>query len=164
MTTKPTYEELEQKNRTLLNDSKKFKQTENMLAESEEQFRTLVANIPGVVYRCNVDENWTMKFIGNEIETLTGYPAADFINNQKRSYASILHPEDTKVTDKIAMEAVDQKKSFTIEYRIMCSDGKWRWAHERGRGIFDDQEKVVYLDGVIFDITDRKQAEDKKIG
>jgi PAS domain S-box-containing protein len=162
MTTKPAYVELEQKIRTHFDGFKKFKQAKNMLAENEKQFRALIANIPGVVYRCKVDENWTMTFIGNEIETLTGYPAADFINNQKRSYSSILHPEDTKVTDKIALEAVDQKKSFIIEYRIMCSDGKWHWVQERGRGVFDDQEKVVYLDGVIFDITKRKQLEDLK--
>ena len=59
-----------------------------------EQFRALVANIPGVVYRCACDEEWTMRFFSDHIEQLIGYPADDFIGNRRRTYGSLIHPED----------------------------------------------------------------------
>ncbi len=136
------------------------KRDEESLRRSEERFRTLVANIPGVSYRCLVDEHWTMLFISDEVEALSGYPASDFVQNRKRSYASIVHPEDAIITDKIAMDAVERKESFSIEYRVVRADGELRWAYERGQGIFDAQGEVAYLDGVIVDITERKQVEE----
>jgi PAS domain-containing protein len=51
--------------------------TEARLRASDEQFRAVVANIPGVVYRCGCDADWTMRFISDDIEDLVGYPADD---------------------------------------------------------------------------------------
>ena len=70
------------------------KRVEEQLRESEEKFRSLVRNVPGVTYRCRCDEHWTMEFISDEIEILSGYPAKDFIQNKVRSYASIISSED----------------------------------------------------------------------
>ena len=50
------------------------------IKEQEEQYSGLVSNIPGVVYRCNMDEEWSMLFISDEIERLSGYPASDFFD------------------------------------------------------------------------------------
>jgi len=55
------------------------KQVEETLRESEEKFRSLVGNIPGVSYRCRCDDQWTMEFISDEVKILTGYPASDFL-------------------------------------------------------------------------------------
>ena len=65
------------------------------LEYNESRYASLVSNIPGAVYRCDLDENWTMRYLSNYIEQLTGYPPSDFIENKIRSYASIIHPEDT---------------------------------------------------------------------
>ena len=51
-------------------------------------------NVPGAVYRCEVDDDWTMLGIGDDIETITGYPASDFIASAGRSFSSIIHPDD----------------------------------------------------------------------
>jgi PAS domain S-box-containing protein len=131
------------------------------LQESEEQYRTLVDNIPGVNYRCRCDEHWTMEFISDEIENLSGYPATDFIQNKVRSYASIINSEDQKISDRIALESIARKEPYTIEYRIIAADGTVRWCYENGQGIFNEQGELYYLDGVIVDITERKLAEEK---
>ena len=52
---------------------------------------SLQRNVPGAIYRCAIDPSWTMELIGDEIERVTGYPAADFIANRRRAYGS-LHP------------------------------------------------------------------------
>ena len=57
---------------------------------SETKFRTLISNIPGVSYRCADDADYTMEFISDAIEQLSGYPAADFTNNAVRTYGSVI--------------------------------------------------------------------------
>ena len=138
------------------------KLAEESLRESEEQFRTLVANIPGASYRCLVDEHWTMLFISDEVEKITGYPASDFIQNRRRSYASVIHPEDSVIAEKVTLDAVARHETHAVEYRVRRKDGKLCWVFERGHGVYDNQGKPIYLDGVIIDITDRKQAQKEK--
>jgi len=130
------------------------------LKNSEKRFRTIVENIHSVSYRCLCDEHWTELFISDEIEALSGYPATDFLQNKVRSYRSIIHPEDQQMDRDITLKALDSKETYTLEYRIIASDGTIRWVYERGQGIFDEQDKIHYLDGVILNITDRKLAED----
>ncbi len=127
--------------------------------KNEERFRTLVANIPGVTYHCACDEDWTMDFISDEIQNLTGYPADEFLQNRVRSYASIIHPEDMKLVEDTVKKGVERKTAYTLEYRIIHASGEIRWVLERGRGVFDKNDQLLYLDGVILDITERKKAE-----
>jgi PAS domain S-box-containing protein len=140
-------------------DITESKRAEAALRESEARFRSLVANIPGAVYRCGLDEHWTMEYISDEIEAISGYPASDFVGNAVRSYASIIHPEDRRpVADAIAssLEAAD---GFVIEYRILDAAGQVRWVYEKGQVVLGGEGSPVWLDGVILDVTERKLAE-----
>ena len=134
------------------------KRAEEALQESEEQFRTLVSNIPGVIYRAASDKHRTMYLITGTIHDICGYPAVDFINNKVRSYSSIVHPDDREMMDQTIREAVSQKLSFTIEYRVIHADGSVKWVHENGQGIFASDGLLKFVDGAVFDITEPKQA------
>lgn len=126
---------------------------------SEEQFRTLVANIPGAVYRCACDRQWTMEFISGEIEQICGYSPADLIGNQEHSFASVIHPDDRDRVERDVHNAVSNRVPYLLEYRIITSDGMIRWVSEKGQGIFTPSGELQWLDGAIFDITKRKEAE-----
>ncbi len=131
------------------------KETEQALKNSEEQYRTLVTNIPGIIYRCAFDENWNMFYVSDAIQKMTGFPANDFINNKVKSYASIIHPDDKeRVIDTIRI-GIDKFKQYTTEYRIITENKKIRWVTEKGLAVFDENDQIKWLDGVIFDITDR---------
>ena len=136
-----------------------LKQTEAAWRESEARFRSLVENIPGAIYRCLCGAEWTMVFISDEIEAISGYPAGDFIRNNRLSFASIIHEADTEMVDRQVSAAVESKQPYNLEYRIVRADGAVRWMSERGRPTYNLEGLVVWLDGAIFDITDRKQAE-----
>lgn len=138
------------------------KQAEAALRESEERYRTLVSNLPGLAYRCLNDERWTMIFFSDEIERMTGYPAADFIDNSVRSYASIIHPDDHAIVDAAVQSAVNARQPFEMEYRLLRSDNATIWVHEKGQGIYDANGNLLWLDGVIIDITKHIQAEQEK--
>jgi PAS domain S-box-containing protein len=136
------------------------KQAEKALQESEEQFRTLVSNIPGIIYRAACDKHRTMYLITSAIHDICGYPAADFIKNRVRNFASIIHPDDREMVDQAVQWAISRKEPFMIEYRIIHADRSVRWVYEKGRGIFASDGLLEFLDGAIFDITKNKQVED----
>jgi PAS domain S-box-containing protein len=131
------------------------------LRDSEAKFRTLLANIPGACYRCAHDAEYTTEFISDAIADVSGYPAADFIRNRVRSFGSLIHPEDVASVAEAVRDGVEQRRPFTIEYRIRHADGSIRWVHEKGQGVYDDGGGLRCLDGAIFDVTARRRAEEE---
>ena len=128
---------------------------------SEERFRSLIFNIPGAIYRCGCDENWTIEFVSDAIEEISGYPATEFIQNATRSFGSIIHAEDQLINEITISHALLIHEPFTLEYRITHQDGSIRWMAERGQATLNDEGEPLYIDGAIFDITKRKQAEEE---
>ncbi len=128
------------------------------LREVVEQYRSLIDNLPGTSYRCLYDQHWTMIYMGSDVDNITGYPSEDFINNEVRSYASVICKDDNR-NDQIIARAIETDEIWDIEYRVIRKDGAVRWVHERGRGVKDEEGNVIYVDGLILDITDRKKIE-----
>ena len=120
----------------------------------------VVKNIPGAIYRCQYDDvHGTMEFISDEIEAISGYSAADFMCRSKFCFANIIHDADTEMVDRKVQAAIASKQPYYLEYRIVRVDGATRWVSERGRPTDNAEGQILWLDGVIFDITDRKKAE-----
>jgi CheY-like chemotaxis protein len=69
------------------------KQMEDRLLESERRLSTLMNNLPGMAYRCRNDPNWTMEFVSEGCQALTGYPARDLLYNKRMAYAKLIVPE-----------------------------------------------------------------------
>ncbi|MCT7984890.1 PAS domain-containing protein [Laspinema sp. A4] len=136
------------------------KLAEEALRQSEEQFRTLVSNIPGAVYHCLCDQDWTMQYVSDFVEVITGYSSESFINNKSQSFGNIIHPEDREKCETAILEATTSNQPFIVEYRIIHVDGSTRWMYEKGQAIRGETEEITYLSGVIFDVTDRKLAEE----
>src|SRR5918994_969877 len=124
------------------------------LSVSEERLRTLLSNIPGAMYRCDLDSDWDMEFISDNIAAISGYPASDFIRSRVRTFASIIHPDDRQTVEQIVGEAVARAEPFILEYRIVGADGGIRWVYEKGQGAFGPEGNVLWLDGAIFDVTE----------
>ncbi len=143
----------------ILRDITERKAAEVALKHNEEQFRTLIANIPGAVYRCRMTNEWTMDFISHNIVQISGYLASDFIRGKERNFIDIIHPADLDRVNTTVHAALETLQPYIVEFRIICADGAIKWMYEKGQGIADVRGDVLWLDGVIFDITDRKVAE-----
>jgi len=129
------------------------------LKTSEAQFKSLVANLPGAVYRCRWDVDWTEIYLSAAIERIVGYPASDFVGNRVRSFASIVHPDDQQLLQDHVQVAADRREPYAGEFRVIHRDGSVRWVAESGQVVFGDDDRPIYLDGALFDITERKQAD-----
>jgi PAS domain S-box-containing protein len=136
------------------------KQTETALKKKRDQLESLLSNIQGITYRCALDKNWSMIYMSNHVDHLTGYPPEDFINNAVRTYASIIYQEDVEYVDQTINNALKLRKSWEIEYRICHKSKGIRWVYEKARGILLPDGNVEYLDGFIIDITKRKIIEE----
>lgn len=141
-------------------DISESRQAKKALKQSEAKFRNLIFNIPGAIYRCRCDENWTIQFISEAIKQISGYPAAELIDNKTRTYASLIHVEDRQLVQQTILQSLSNQESFTIEYRIVHQNGKIRWVYEQGKSVFVSANQPVYIDGAIFDITETKQAQE----
>lgn len=143
-------------------DISEQKQAEDSLRASEEKYRSLVVNIPGAAYQCAMDPDWTVIYISDAIEALTGYPAQEFIGNAVRSYASVIHPDDATVGNQAMHEAIAANEPWAIEYRLCHRDGSVRWIYEKGQAVRGDNGEILWLSGFIHDITERKRMERMK--
>jgi len=136
------------------------KLAETALRESERKLSTLMGNLPGMVYRCLNDENWTMEFISEGCRALTGYGRDELIGNLVQSYSNVIHPDDRGMVWDYVQRELKQGQPFRLEYRIRTSDGEEKWVWEQGMGIFSDDGELVALEGFITDVTKRVRAEE----
>jgi PAS domain S-box-containing protein len=134
--------------------------TFDVLQRSEDQFRSIIAHIPGTCFRMLPDSGWTPVFLSEGIERITGRPASAFMSQGMRYVDMLVHPDDVAATDSATRVALAERRPFTVEYRVVHQDGGIRWAHEEGQGVYDADGKLLHVDGVILDITQRKQAEE----
>ncbi|NOR71913.1 MAG: response regulator [Methylomarinum sp.] len=141
-------------NRRLLN---------NLERENERHFLALVSSIPGAIYRFKLENTWTIKFLSDEIIQISGYPASDFINGSIDKLIDIVHPEDRFNLRRIVSKAIEKKRPYMMDYRMLHSDGSVHWVHERGQGVSNENGDLTFLEGVIIDITQRKQNETQLI-
>jgi PAS domain S-box-containing protein len=145
----------------ILYDISDRKRAEEALRDSEERYRTMIDNLPGFVYRCVNDRDWTMSFMSDGCRDITGYAPEDFVGNKKLSFNDIIRPDYQERVWLNVQNCVQQKKVFQHEYPIVVASGETdHWVWERGRGIFSDAGQLLYVEGFVTDITDRKRVED----
>lgn len=137
------------------------KKSEKTITDQQRELYTLMSNLPGMAYRCQNNINWTMQFVSDGCFQLTGYKPDELINDKVTSYASLIHKDDKLFVSEGVQKALVNKEPFTLVYRIITSDGKENWVWEKGRGIFDEHDNLICLEGFIADITERKIAEEK---
>ncbi len=143
----------------LIQDISKRKEVEHALEESERSKDMILANFPGMAYRCKLDKKWTMQFISQGCKDLTGYAPENLLNNHDLSYNDIIVPKYRKELWDEWQRVVEQKRPFKGEYEIITSEGKQKWVWEMGQVIADEQDSVVALEGIVLDISDRKKIE-----
>jgi PAS domain S-box-containing protein len=131
------------------------------LRESEERFRALAENVPGTIYLCRNDERWTMLYLSDAVEQLTGYAKEDFLSD-RLSFVDLYHPDDADLVFSQVEDALARHAPFHLLYRIKHRSGEWRWIEEVGVGIYHDGE-LQMLEGLLTDITERRQAQEAMV-
>jgi len=130
------------------------------LHSEKVRYKSLVDKIPSIVYRCKNDKNWTMVYLSDVFEDVTGYEATAVINNKDISFLDLIHPSDREIVYQNIQAAFKSKKMFEVIYRIKHKNGSFKWVLERGQGL-NDGSNVAMLEGVITDISELKQTQEE---
>jgi PAS domain S-box-containing protein len=134
------------------------KSAEAALRESQRTLATLIGNLPGLVYRCRNDKDWTTEFVSDGVFPLTGYPPSDF-REGKVQMGQLVHPDDREPVWNAIQTALKEQRPYTLTYRLHTASGQEKWVWEQGQGIYASSGELLYLEGFITDISDRKHAE-----
>src|SRR5918997_2308912 len=135
-------------------------EADEALKESERRFATLLSNAPTMVYRCANAPGWPFEFVSAYVHELTGYPAADFLEGGLQ-YESLILEEDRERVWKEVQAALAARERFRISYSIRHTNGAVRQVEEYGQGIFDGEGAVLAIEGLVADVTERNQADER---
>ncbi|UWG95723.1 EAL domain-containing protein [Dehalobacter sp. DCM] len=143
----------------LIQDITERKAIERVVNESERSKAVLLDNLPGMMYRCFFDKDWTMQYVSNGCFELTGYSPGRLLYNRDLSYNDLILPKYQNWLWERWEKAVYEHTKLTEEYEIITASGETKWVWEQGQGIYDENGQIVALEGLIIDITDRKNNE-----
>lgn len=124
----------------------------------QKQFTgSLLDNLPGMAYRCVNDRSWTMLFVSNGCEALTGYsPTA--VTDAGFGWTSMIHADDLETARESVNMAVAAGEKFDIQYRIVDRFGQEKWVREQGCGVNSGNGNAQVIEGYIDDVTPLKDA------
>ncbi len=131
--------------------------TEEALRQSEEKFRSLVSNIPDVIW--TVDSRFHFVYASKSIEQISGYSIEEIYRKGPSIFLEVLHPDDLARTRAGIRALLTRGEPYDDEVRIRRKDGEWVWVHSRAVASYE-KDGVRYVDGLFSDITARKRAEE----
>jgi PAS domain S-box-containing protein len=131
------------------------------LRANEQQFRSLIRNIPGISFRSSMGYDAPPVFVSDGMERLAGFPASDFVGPQRtRTLGSLVYPDDREYVEAEISRSVEKLSAYQVEYRIRHADGSIRSMWEHGAVTRDESNpNTIWIDGVILDITERREME-----
>ncbi len=133
---------------------------EKALREAETMYRALVEETSVIIYRDAPEEEGRTVYISPQIEGLLGYSVYEW-QNAKNLWKELTHPDDLPRVLAGIKEYLVNGKRTTIEYRMRTKDNRWVWLQDESVVIKDDEGKPLFVHGVLIDITERKNAEQR---
>jgi len=131
---------------------------EKDLRESEARFRSVLDNSQDVIYRLNV-QTGHFDYISPSAETVSGYSPGELMAMDLETVLAMIHPEDLPGM-RAMMERQEDSGNVEVEYRQRTKSGDYRWISNRISLVKNDAGQLLYRDGSIRDITERRRAEE----
>lgn len=136
------------------------KQMEEALRQAETKYRSLVEQIPAIVYIAALDRTSTMLYVSPQVKNILGFSPEDY-KADPDIWIKQLHPEDYKRVMTEVKKRQANRRLLSIEYRMLTKDGRVVWFQDNAEIVRDARGKPLFLQGVMIDITQRKQAEEE---
>ncbi|MFP4655918.1 MAG: ATP-binding protein, partial [Methanohalobium sp.] len=139
-------------------DSKEYNKKLEESNQLKRELEHIIESSPVVAFLWIPDHLWSVEYVSSNIDQF-GYDPEEFVSG-KLDYADIIHPEDLKnVQEKVNESISNGMSGFNKEYRILTKSGNIRWVDERTTFYYDENGDLVYLRGIVIDVTDKKEAE-----
>ncbi|HEV3438086.1 MAG TPA: PAS domain S-box protein [Gemmata sp.] len=143
-----------------IRDVTERRKAEAQLRKMEKRYRTLVEGIPAVTFMAALDEVGTRElYVSPQVEELLGFSQREWLDNPILWYTQ-LHPDDQNRWHEEFARTVGEGEPFHLVYRFIARDGRVVWVHGEAQLVRDDAGRPLFLQGVAFDVTGIKQAEE----
>lgn len=141
-------------------DIREYRKTERRLREAEERYRTLVEGLPAVVYIAEFGEEGAWRYVSPQVESLLGFSREEWMSGPK-FWRDRIVPEDRQLALDAELQVLQGGRRMQCEYRIAASQGRVMWVREEAEPLLDDLGAPKYLQGVMYDITEQKESEER---
>jgi PAS domain S-box-containing protein len=142
-----------------MQDITPYKAAGAALREAEARYRTLVEQIPAVVYVDPADALGSPLYVSPRVETLLGYAPDEWLAADNL-WIERIHPDDRERVLAETARANETSESLSLEYRCLARDDREVWVHDEVALVRDEHGTPKYWQGFMIDITDRKRAEE----
>lgn len=145
----------------VIQDITERKRAEQSLRERELQYRTLVEQIPAIIYIDDVRNGINSIYVSPQINTILGFSPGEWLQKSPGIWGTLVHPDDRELIDEKYLQCVQNGEPFEAEYRMWNASGRLLWFHDQAIMLRDENGIPQLMHGMMHDITDRKQAEDE---
>src|SRR5260221_1946073 len=152
--------ELRSTNESLQREIAERRRVESTLKKTEAKFRTLVEQLPTIIYITDAQEEGRWHYVSPQIEAVLGFTPQEWMDDPRR-VQNQLHPEDR---ERVLEERARCRRlgvPFECEYRIAAKNGRYAWCRDQASWVSDEESNEKFFQGVILDITERKHLEDQ---
>lgn len=139
----------------VFNNITQRKQAEEKIRENEDRFRTMADASPVLIW--TIDANGLSSYYNKTFLDFIGVSKNEDISD----WGKIVHPDDIKSTFDTISRAIAERRSYSLECRLLRSDGHWRWILAQGNPLVGVTNEFTGFTGSSVDITEQKEAEAK---
>jgi diguanylate cyclase (GGDEF)-like protein/PAS domain S-box-containing protein len=128
--------------------------------EIDQRYRTLVEQLPLVIYADALDAVSSNIFTSRQIEDILGYSVSEW-QADEMLFVKLLHPDDRDRVLAAHARTHRTHEPLSVEYRLRASDGRWVWIRDEGVIVTDEEGQPLHLQGYLLDISTERQAEEQ---
>jgi PAS domain S-box-containing protein len=144
----------------VLLDITEGRQAEEALRAAEKKYRALVEGIPAIVYLAEFGTSGPWRYVNPRIEQVLGYTPQEWMSDPDIWYQRI-HPDDQQIAAVTEAHTRTTGEPLGVEYRMVARDGRVVWVRDEAVVVRDDDGRPLFLQGFMYDVTDRKHAEEE---
>jgi len=131
---------------------------EEQLREAEQRYRAIVEHVPAAIYVDRPDGSMQTVYVSPQIEQIMGITPQEYLDDPE-VWLTLMPPEQRGQILDSYFQAIAERRSWKAEYPIVRPDGREVWVHDETTFLLDEEGEPAFLQGVMFDITERKLAE-----
>jgi PAS domain S-box-containing protein len=147
--------------RSSIRDITDRKQAEEELGKVNKQLASILSHSVDATYQRNLETD-SYDYMSPVIEQLTGFSAEEMMNLGINEVQELIHPDDlAQVNGEIKSTFNGEKEAGAIVYRFRRKTGEYTWLSDRFSLLRDSKGRPSYRVGIVRDVTERKQAEEK---
>lgn len=131
---------------------------EEQLRDAEAKYRELVERVPAVIYSSETGAAGRWFYVSPQIEALLGFTSEEWLADPHLWYQQI-HPDDREYAVTTEAKLLAENSSLETEYRMYAKNGRLLWIHDESMNVSISDNQLYVVQGILTDVTVRKQAE-----